>query len=130
MHPDIQALERAADSLARGRGWPRLSVGRELSAALLSEPPRDRPRVAARWLPARLAEMAPGPVICSDIDLLFESALSLDPLALLRAASRVTALVALWPGDFADDVLTYAVPGHDHYRPWRHPEVDIRVLES
>jgi hypothetical protein len=140
VHPDIRTLEQAASSLVRRSAWARLPVGAELSTALLRvkdltglgdlsglrpESPRDRPRAAARWFTSRLAAMAPGPVVCSEIDLLFEPTLSLDPLALLRAASRQTRLVALWPGSFVDDVLTYAVAAHDHCRSWRRPEVEI-----
>jgi hypothetical protein len=125
VHPDIRTLEQAADSLVRRQGWPRLAVGEELSAALLAESPRDRPRGADRWFTSRLAAMAPGPVLCSEIDLLFEPTLSLDVLALLRTASRPTRLVALWSGSFVDGVLTYAVAAHDHCRSWRRPEVEI-----
>jgi hypothetical protein len=35
VHPEIRALEQAASSLVGRQGWPRLSVGAELSAALL-----------------------------------------------------------------------------------------------
>jgi hypothetical protein len=128
VHSDIESLEQAADSLLRRTGWPRLSIGRELSAALSAELPRDRPRAGARWLTSHLAAMAPGPVICSEIDLLFEPSLSLDALALLRAASRLTRLVVIWPGSSAENVLTYAVAEHDHYRAWRRPEADVRRL--
>ena len=140
VHPEIRTLEQAASSLVLRQGWSRLSVGAELSATLLRvkdltglpdlsglspESPRDRPRAAARWFTSRTEAMVPGPVVCSEIDLLFEPCLSLDVLALLRAASRPTRLVVLWPGSYVDDVLTYAVAAHDHCRSWRRPEVEI-----
>jgi len=129
VHPEIQRLEDAADELLFTYGWPRLSVGRELSTVLLSETPQRRSRTAHQWMPTRLGEMSPGPVLCTEIDLLFDPTLELDPLSLLRDAGRVARLVVAWPGSYQDGVLSYAVPGHNHYRTWRKPEVDIVVLE-
>ena len=129
VHPEIRRLEDTADELLFTYGWPRLSVGRELSAVLLSEMPRRRSRTARRWMPIRPREMAPGPVLCTEIDLLFDSALELDPLNLMHGIGRVTRLVVTWPGSYRDDVLAYAIPGHSHYRTWRKPGVSIVVLE-
>jgi hypothetical protein len=129
VHPEIRRLEDMADELLPVYGWPRLSVGRELSAVLLSEMPRRRSRTACQWMPTCLREMAPGPVLCTEIDLLFDSTLELDPLNLMHGIGRVTRLVVTWPGSYRDDVLAYAVPGHSHYRTWRKPGVSIVVLE-
>ena len=129
VHPEVRRLEDAAAELPSAYGWPRLSVGRELSGELLSETVQRRPRKARRWMKARLGEMAPGPVLCADIDLLFESRLELDPLSLLCDVSRVTRLVVTWPGSHVDGVLAYATPGHSHYCTWRRPEASILVLE-
>jgi hypothetical protein len=127
-HPDIGELARAAEALAARDGWLRLAVGQALSAALLAELPASRPRTASRWLATRLAELAPGPVVCSEIDLLFTPAWELDPLVLFRNASRATRLVVMWPGTYTGDVLAYATPQHGHFRTWRHPGVEIRGL--
>ncbi|MCP4537842.1 MAG: BREX-3 system P-loop-containing protein BrxF [Chloroflexi bacterium] len=78
---------------------------------------------------ARLSEMAPGPVLCTETDLLFEPTLKLDPLRLMRDASKVIRLVVAWSGSYTEDVLAYAVPKHGHYRTWRNPGVSISVLE-
>lgn len=76
-----------------------------------------------------LREMSPGPILCTNVDLLFEPTLKLDPLRLMRDASRVTRLVVTWPGSYGDGVLAYAVPDHGHYRTWRKPEVFIKALD-
>ncbi len=90
VHPDIRRLADASDELASAHDWPRLRVGRELSAALLAVPPADRPRAAQRWMEEQTSRMAPGPVLCTEIDLLFEPTLQLDPLRLLLDISRAT----------------------------------------
>lgn len=129
VHPGIRRLTEAVDELSSKYGWHRLRVGQELAAALVSEPPRRRPRAAHRWMTSRLGQMAPGPVICTEIDLLFEPTLELDPLLLLRDVSRVTRLVVAWPGSCGDDVLAYAAPEHRHYRTWRRPQTCTVCLE-
>ena len=129
VHPDPRELEERANRLHVAYGWARLPVGKELSAALLGEMPARRPAVAQRWLGDRLAELAPGPVLCTEIDLLFEPSLLLDPLALLRCASRLARLIVAWPGSYADDVLTYATPEHAHYRAWRQPDMAVAILD-
>lgn len=129
VHPEVCKLEDAANELLLVYKWPCLSVGRELSTVLLSETPQLRSRAARQWMKTHLREMAPGPVLCTSIDLLFEPTLRLDPLALMRDVSRVTRLVVTWPGSYVDNVLAYAVPGHSHYRTWRRPEVFIKALD-
>ena len=76
-----------------------------------------------------LGNISSGPVLCTNIDWLFEPTLKLDPLRLMRDVSRGTRLVVTWPGSYVDDVLAYAVPDHSYYRTWRKPEVFIKVLE-
>ena len=129
VHQEVRRLEQAASELLSVYDWTNLRLGQELSAVLLSETPRRRPHEARRWMKARLGEMSPGPVLCSEIDLLFEPTLELDPLSLMRDVSRVARMVVAWPGSYLDDVLAYAVPDHSHYRTWRKPEVPIVVLE-
>lgn len=129
VHPDIGTLEKAAAELEEAYRWPRLSVSGQLAAALLSEPPSQRPRLAQRWMEDRLSQMAHGPVLCTEIDLLFHPDLKLDPLMLLRHASRITKIVATWPGSFVHDVLSYAVPEHARYRVFRRPGVLVQVLK-
>ncbi len=128
-HPDVGRLADAAQELLSIYDWPRLSVGREVSEILLSETCRHRSLVANRWLKARLADLAPGPVLCTEIDLLFDPTFDLDPLKLFCHVGRLTRLVVMWPGTYQDQVLSYAVPEHGHYRIWRKPTVPIVPLE-
>ena len=128
VHPQIERLQAAADELLGLYGWPRLLIGRELSDALLLVEPKRRAQKAARWLDDRLNDFKPGPLLCTDIDLLFEPSLRLDPVTLLSSASRTTRMVALWPGTHNSGALAYAVPEHAHYRTWRNPQLPIEAL--
>jgi len=129
VHPQIRRLETAAKGLASRDGWYHLSVGRELAAALFSEPAAERAYRAREWVETAISAVAPGPLLLTEIDLLFEPTLHLDVLALLRQASRTTRLVVAWPGTFENGTLIYAVPEHHHYRTWPRPEVRIVTLD-
>jgi len=129
VHRDVGRLADAAHKLLSIYGWPHLSVGTELSAVLLSETSRHRSLVANRWFVTRLGDSAPGPVLCTEIDLLFHPTFDLDPLKLFCHVGRLTRLVVTWPGTYQDEVLSYAVPEHGHYRIWRKPTVPIVPLE-
>jgi hypothetical protein len=128
VHPGILRLDEVAQGLLSTYDWPRLSVGQELSAVLLAETPQRQPLRASRWVKARICDLAPGPVLCTEIDLLFEPALLLNPLRLFKDAARITRLVVTWPGTYEDDVLTHAIPDHSRYRAWRGPEVAIASI--
>ena len=116
--PEIPRLQHAYDALERRYHWPMLSIGAELSDALLSRAPESRSRAVKPMLVSALQQRGAGPVLCTDIDLLFEPSLALDPLALLRDLSRSVRLVVTWPGSVANGTLAYAVPAHARYRTW------------
>ena len=125
VHPEITRLESVVHELLSTYSWPKLPIGKELSDVLLSETPRRRPLLANRWMKTCLSDYAPGPALCTDIDLLFEPSLSLNPVRLFKDAGLITRLVVAWPGTYQDDALAYAVPDHAHYRTWRNPKILI-----
>jgi hypothetical protein len=122
---EVESLEALAGRLRARYPWPHLNLNRELSTALCDVPRADRSRRAPRWLHDRLRPLAPGPVLCSGIDLLFEASLKLDPLHLFKRLGRTTRLVVLWPGTYEKETLAYAVPEHAHYRAWTAPGVPV-----
>lgn len=69
-------------------GWPQLPVSRMWTEALIDTPAARRSTLASTALDGALAQRRPGPILCSDLALLFEPLLALDPLALLRQWSR------------------------------------------
>jgi len=130
IHPEIVRLQTAVSHLTQTYDWPALSVGKEVSQSLLPIAPRQRSRQAKRVLPELISRHTPGPLLCTDIDLLFEPALALDPLALLREASRKVTLIVTWPGRYQNGVLTYAVPEHAHFRTWDNPDLCPHCFHS
>ena len=77
---DARCLAAAVEAIASD--YACLEIGSGLCRALLDVMPRQRPVNAQQWVQARLADLRPGPVLCTTIDLLFEPALQLDPLHL------------------------------------------------
>ena len=123
VHPEIRQLQTTGTHLLNHYNWPRLSVGNALSQALRNVPPQQRPSRAPGLLADIVRTHHSGPLLCDDIDLLFEPALQLDPLHLLLSLSRTATLLIPWPGSFQNKVLAYAVPTHAHYRIWCAPDL-------
>lgn len=123
VHPKIVQLERAGQYLQARYAWPTLSIGTTLSEALLSLAPHQRSGVVHTAFQTAVQRLLPGPILCRDIDLLFEPMLAIDPLRLLRDTSRIAPLVVLWPGACSNGALSYARPEHARYRVWGRPEL-------
>ena len=123
VHEEIRQLQRMAQQLSEELAQAPLDVGLLLSEALLSVPAQRRAGRVQSVLSAALSARQPGPVLCTEIDLLFEPQLALDPLLLLRSCSRQTPLIVMWPGRFHDHILVYGTQTHFHHRSWTRPEV-------
>ena len=120
----------AADTLATRSVWQRVALGVELAARLHDLSPSVRPGQVRPLLAQILTPYALGPLICTEIDLIFEPALQLDPLSLLGECSRLARLVVLWPGKCTADRLTYAVPEHSFFRIWPAPRYPTRCVSA
>ncbi|MDQ3007124.1 MAG: BREX-3 system P-loop-containing protein BrxF [Chloroflexota bacterium] len=129
VEPEIEILDKILHRLSND--WQVVSIGSELSTFLVTQNDADQLSGIRQWLDENLRAKTPGPVVCTDIDLLFHPALKLDPLGLFRQLSRFTKLSVLWPGAYKGGVLTYAQPEHHHYHSWRNPEdVDIKGVND
>lgn len=124
VHPDIQALLAAAATLRQTYPhWPTLLVNEALSQALHPLPASSWPRQAPKIMRRLLRQASSDPLLCTEIDLLFTPEMNLDPLQLLRQASRSRPLIVLWSGAIHEGTLAYAVPAHAHYRQWLQPDL-------
>ena len=121
--PDFRRVKSAGEQLALRAGWSQVVVSRVLAERLSQVPVAQRSLAADGALDGTLAGHRPGPVLCTDLALLFEPALALDPLALLRRWSRSVPVVGCWPGAVTPAGLAYAVPEHAHYRIWKDTQL-------
>ena len=117
-HWHMRGLESKIRQLSHRHGWPILSVNRALAQQLVDIPVRRRAAIASTILEDAIEELGSQVVMCTDVSLLFDPTLHLDPLALFRQLAREKRLVVAWPGSYADGTLAYGVPEHSHYRTW------------
>jgi hypothetical protein len=121
VNPFIQILEEIAKEII-GKGIYTLNINKNLSAALLSVLVVERGGYSQKWLIDHITSIPETPILCTCPDLLFEPSLQVDPLLLFRHAARVKQIIVLWPGDYSEGVLSYAVPEHHHFRTWKITE--------
>jgi hypothetical protein len=136
VHPNIQILENLSTEI-QGLEVSHLNFSKELSTSLMTVSASERSRFSQKWLIDTLATFQNGPVLCTCPDLLFDPSFEIDPLTLFRQAARIIRLIVLWPGEYSENVLSYAIPEHHHYRTWkvsdsllRQPVVIIRRIST
>lgn len=117
-HTNMARLQAVGQWLAQRFDWPVLSLAGELNPQLVALTPERRERQADKLVGDLLARFRSGPILCTNITILFEPTLHLDPLRLLRRTSKSVPLIVLWPGSANERILTYAVPDHAHHRVW------------
>ncbi|KVP70613.1 hypothetical protein WJ99_11215 [Burkholderia ubonensis] len=105
--------------LANRRGAKVMNVGAVLGKRLAALPLRQR-ALQANAVTRELAdEYATGDLLLLDnIELLFDRALKLDPLDLLKRHAHARRVVAVWPGERRDGRLSYAEMGHPEYQDY------------
>lgn len=125
VHPYIQILEKLSTEIQE-LGLSHLNISKGLSTSLMTVSSSERSRFSQKWLLDTLATFQRGPILCSCLDLLFDPPLNIDPLSLIRQAARTKQLIVLWPGEYSVNTLSYAVPGHHHFRTWKVPDSLLR----
>jgi len=98
------------------RSIPLINVGLMLSRQMLELTEKQRTIQAARLLEHLVADTGEDTVLLDNIEILFDTALKLNPLNMLRKISRDKTVVVSWNGMVEDGYLTYAVPDHPEYR--------------
>jgi len=106
-------------ALANRRGSKVMNVGAVLGKRLAALPQRQRALQANMVMRELADEYARGDLLLLDnIELLFDSALKLDPLDLLKRHAHARRVVAVWPGELRDGRLIYAEIGHPEYQDY------------
>lgn len=113
-------------AFAKAVGCRYENVNLGLSRRMLELPKARRARMADRLFRDWIDQTESDTLVLDNLEILFDTALRLDPLRLLRAASRDRTLVAAWSGTLDDAGLTYAEPKHPEHRSYR--ETDTLTL--
>ena len=116
--------------LAESEGLTVLNLNLQLSERLLDLTQKQRPVQVQRLLGELIEAQPEGPVLLDNIELLFATDLSLDPLRVLQQLARNRTIVAAWPGNLEDGALTYAEPGHPEAQRYSDPEATLLLAEK
>jgi len=100
-----------------------INLGLELGSRLSKLPSKQRRLQAGNLLREIVQERASGDLLLIDnIELLFDAALEINPLDLLRRQAHALPVVAAWPGDYREEGkrprLGYAQIGHPEHRDY------------
>jgi hypothetical protein len=118
----------ALQTVAQRLGCQLVNVNLELSKKMLELSRIQRSRQVERLLKDVIAA-APGDVVLLDnLEVLFDTALEVEPLRLLQVASRNRTVVASWNGSYRDGTLTYAQPGHPEFMQLKQIEAVVIAL--
>ena len=127
--PHGSGKTRALRAVAAENSWPTINLGLELAQSLVDVPPSRRPLAAADAMDGPVAAQHADVVAVDDIEVLFEPTLRLQPLDLLKQASRSVVLVVAWPGSSSGATLTYAEPGSPEYRTFDTTGLSVLPIE-
>ena len=115
----------ALQSVAQKLGCPLLNLNLELSRRMLELTRTQRSRQVERALKDVIAAVPGDVVLLDNLEILFDTALEVEPLRLLQVASRNRTVVASWNGGYKDGTLTYAEPGHPEFIQFKQSEAVV-----
>lgn len=112
-------------SVAQKIGCSVVNVNLQLSKKMLELTRTQRSRQVERLLKEVVAAAAGDVVLLDNLEILFDTALEVEPLRLLQVSSRNRTVVASWNGSFRDGTLTYAEPGHPEFIQFKQPDAVV-----
>ncbi len=102
-----------------------VNVNLELSKKMLELTRTQRSRQVERLLKEVIASVPGEVVLLDNLEILFDTALELEPLRLLQMLDRNRTIVASWNGSFQGQTLIYAEPGHCEFMQFKQPEAAV-----
>jgi ABC-type uncharacterized transport system ATPase component len=123
--PPGSGKSTALQSVAKKLGCPVVNVNLELSKRMLELTRTQRSRQVERLLKDVIAAATGDVVLLDNLEILFDTALEVEPLRLLQVASRNRTIVASWNGGLRDGTLTYAEPGHPEFIQFKQTDAVV-----
>ena len=114
----VDAPEPVIASALQNNAATKIDISELLCERLLPLSSRDRARKATDII-AQMLNGAVSDVVWLDrVQALFEPSLELDPLRQLQELARLKPIIAIWPGQVAEQCLTFSVPGRDDFQSY------------
>lgn len=123
------AVERTTllNNLAKTQDGVCIEVGKCLSAALIDVPAPLRTVSVEECFQACFEKKTDSAICLNHLEILFEPTLQINPVALVKSASRHTLIVAAWPGDVHDGHLTFGTPDHSSFMELSEQDLEAIV---
>lgn len=115
----------ALHAVAQKFGHPIVNVNFELSKRMLELTRSQRSRQVERLLKEVIADVPGDVVLLDNVEILFDTALEVEPLRLLQVSSRNQTIVASWNGSYRDGTLMYAEPGHPEFNQFKQTDAVV-----
>ena len=115
----------ALQAVGQKLGCQLLNVNLQLSKRMLELTRTQRSRQVERLLKEVIAAAHGEVVLLDNLEILFDTALEVEPLRLLQVSSRNRTVVASWNGSFQSGTLTYAEPGHPEFIQFKQTEAIV-----
>ena len=93
-----------AEQCAEYVGCKKIKLGTMLSQELLAVPSKQRSSKVGEFFSDFMDEVSP--IYFTDIEILFDRNLKIDPLSLLKFVSRNRIVIVNWPGEYSPDNST------------------------
>ena len=120
----------ALQAVAKKLGCQILNINLELSKKMLELTRTQRSRQVERLLKEVIASVSGDMVLLDNLEILFDTALELQPLRLLQVLDRNRTIVASWNGSFQGGTLIYAEPGHPEFMQFKQPEAVVVTVRK
>jgi hypothetical protein len=120
----------ALQAVAKKLGCQILNINLELSKKMLELTRTQRSRQVERLLKEVIASVPGDMVLLDNLEILFDTALELQPLRLLQVLDRNRTIVASWNGSFQGGTLIYAEPGHPEFMQFKQPEAVVVTVRK
>lgn len=112
-------------SMAEADGGVFVELGKTLSRALLDVPVPLRTASVEESFAACFAESPQKSTCLDNIEILFEPSLRINPITLIKRASRHSLLIVAWPGAISQECLLFGPSDHP-----AHLKIAMQELES
>lgn len=112
----LSAQQAGCDDLAE---YEPLNMNGLLSEQLITVPKQERARSINQLMLNLVSGSAGNVVLITDLEILFDRSLAIDPIRLLATCAKNKTLLVSWPGDKTSSGLSYATPSHPEHRTYR-----------
>jgi hypothetical protein len=105
-----------------------VNISLELSKELMGIPKTKRSNRVRRCLAGILHKFNSDVLWIERMQLLFHPELEFDPIQFFQNASRNITIILSWDGEYKNNKLIYAKPGHQEYRVYS--EIDAQIFDE